>query len=93
MHCHGCLHEHHLSLNDIYRVLLNWLKAFVDQITFASSLAKTCNALFGDAGQKGISTLWINDFTSPHKGNLQISALSVHICFNFKACLILMSSW
>ena len=34
------------------KFLLNQLKAFVDQITFASSLVKTGNALFGDAGQK-----------------------------------------
>ena len=32
--------------------LLNQLKAFVDRITFASSLVKSANALFEDAGQK-----------------------------------------
>ena len=30
---------------------MNQLKAFVDQITFASSLVKTGNALFANAGQ------------------------------------------
>ena len=30
--------------------LLNQLKAFVDRITFASSLAKTANALFASRG-------------------------------------------